>query len=116
MSAKLKKYSSHLKVLARSKPRVCKLMVKEADAGLFNCLCECAYNILKGNVRVNASQLKSLSRYKKELRALVNCRKKLLYKRKVLQKGGFIGALLKPLAGIAAPLVAKGVGKVLGIL
>lgn len=56
-----------------------------------------AYNVLKGHVPMNTSQYKKLSRFKKSVR-LLSCSDISDRRRTALvQKGGFLSALLKPL-------------------
>ena len=97
---RLRKHTPLLKALASTTPAVAKEIIEEGDKDLINTLCECGYNVLKGNVPLTPSQKKRLQRHKYTLRALVgNKRKSLQYKKELLQKGGFLGALLAPLIG-----------------
>lgn len=115
MSARVRKQADVLKVLAKGKPALCKAIVKGADQDLLRCLCECSHNILKGNVPLTSAQKAKLTRYKKELRAVAKKSTSQKKKKQVLQKGGFLPALLAPLlAPIIAPLATKVFGKVLG--
>ena len=72
-------------------------------------LCECALNCLKGNVPLTDGQKQKLCRHKQKLRSLPDKNNSLTEKRELLvQKGGFIFLLLKPLLmGLStlAPLV-----------
>ena len=68
------------------------------------CLCECAKNLLKGNVPLTPAQKKSLSRRKKELRDLSRKRVSLKKKKKIVQSGGFLGALLGPIISVLGGL------------
>jgi len=52
-------------------------------------------NVLNGNVDLNSRQFARLKREKKDVRALARKRTS-LKKRQIVQKGGFIGALLMP--------------------
>lgn len=95
--AKLKKYAGILKAMGVAPPAMCKAMVKAADPGLVRCLCECAVNILKGRVRLSPPQKTKLLRHKKDLRALVKKTGSSSSKKRILQKGGFLPALLDPI-------------------
>ena len=110
---KLRKYAHHLQCLKVASPTTSKAIIKSADAGLVNCLCEVGLNILKGNVAVTPSQKKRLTRHKQDLRRIGNKGLSLQSKKRILQKGGFLGALLAPLASIVGkyilPTVAAGV-------
>ena len=113
VSARMRKYGGHLQFLRKASPSVAKSVIKSADAGLVQCLCECSLNILKGNVRLTAAQKRKLSRYKRDLRTLAKNKVALKSKKRILQKGGFLGALLGPLARIAGrtilPMIASAI-------
>lgn len=98
MSARLKKNVAMLKLLAKAKPLMSKAIIGAADHELILCLCECAQNILKGNVPLSKCHLKRLQRHRKDVRALVKKHTSKLKKKKILQKGGFLPALLAPIA------------------
>ncbi len=75
---------------------------------LLKCLCECCLNVLKGNVKLTASQKQNLSRHRKVLRDLAD--RKVSVKRKkhiLVQKGGFLPALLRPILSTLAGLFLK---------
>ena len=63
MSTCLKKNAHLLYVLAHTTPQMCKAIIGAADRELITCLCECAKNILNGNVPLTKSHLKHLQRY-----------------------------------------------------
>ncbi len=111
MSSRVRKNADVLKVLAKGQPKVCKAIIKNSDTSLLQCLCECAHNVLKGNVTLTKAQKAKLSRYKQDLRAVAKKTTSQKKKRTILQKGGFVAALLAPLL---APLIAPLAGKVLG--
>ena len=96
VSAKMRKYGSQLHCLQGASPAMCKAMIKAADRGLVQCLCECSLNVLKGNVRLSADQKRKLARHKRGLRTLAKNKASLQSKKRILQKGGFLGALLRP--------------------
>ena len=81
-----------------------KRIIQGADRDLTDCIGECARNILKGNVTLKPSEKARLTKYKLKLgrRATLKSRKK------VLQTGGFLPALLGPLLGsVIIPLAKK---------
>ena len=98
MSSCLKKNALMLSLLAKSKPKMCKAIIQAADHELITCLCECAQNILNGNVPLCKCHLKHLQRYQKDVRHLVKKRTSKHRKKKILQRGGFLSALLAPIA------------------
>jgi hypothetical protein len=57
-------------------------------------ICECVKNLLNGNVPLNSSHLKKLSRHRQSLRKLAAQGTSLKIRKQVLQRGGFLGTLL----------------------
>ena len=96
MSHRLKKHAACLHVLSIANNDMRKAMIKHADSDLVHCLCECAHNILKGNVPLTSGQLAKLKSYRQHLRNLVDKTK--TNKKRILQTGGFLPALLAPIA------------------
>ncbi|KAK2161227.1 hypothetical protein NP493_1597g00002 [Ridgeia piscesae] len=108
MSSRMKTNALGLHLLARTKdPKLTRAIIANANKDLICTLCECAHNILKGNVRLNASQKAKLRRYKRNLRVLSD--KQPGVTRKSKQGGGaFLTALLAPSAtSIIFPLIKK---------
>ena len=95
-----------LKYLAHGKPGIVRGLMRDASPGLVRILCECAHNTLKGNVSLNPSQEKKLHKFKKQLRTLADKRKSSKEKRRALQTGGFLPALL----AAAVPAVTSVLG------
>lgn len=99
-----------LGALGTGKPKTIRAIMKQADGELMTCLCECAKNILKGNVPLNVQQLSKLKRHREVVRKLASRNISSKDKKKiVLQKGsGFLSALIAPLATqVLAPLVSE---------
>ena len=113
MSPTLRKYSPHLSVLASAKPTQCRALLKTADPGLVKCLCECALNVLKGNVPLSSTHKNKLKHHKKDLRILAARGKPISKKKRILQKGGLLPALLAPLFGTILPALGGAIGNLL---
>ncbi len=114
MSSRVKRHAEVLQVLAKAKPATRKAIMKHPDKDLVRCLCECTHNILKGNVPLTKAQKTKLARYKQDLRAVASKGTSQKKKQKILQKGGFLPALLAPLlAPVIAPLASKVIGKII---
>lgn len=96
MSSRVKKHLPMLRALSTAPPKVVKAVIKSSDPDLLRALCECGLNVLKGNVKLSPSQKKKLCRHKHNLRHLIGKKTSLKKKRIILQKGGFLGALLIP--------------------
>ena len=108
MSRRVKKY---LPVLKR---RITKLgkkakrdYVRKCDKEFLDCISECAKNVLKGNVVLTGRQKTKLRRSRNELRALWVKKTSLRKKRRILQRGGFLGALLPPVLAVLSELFLK---------
>jgi hypothetical protein len=106
VSQRLKKHANELVYLQKARPCIRNHLITKADRSLVDCLCECADNILKGNVPLTKLQKEKLKRNKAELRVLTKKSVSLKKKKAVLQKGGFLRSLLAPIASIVVPLLS----------
>ena len=108
MSLRLKNNLHYLKALCNCKPSARKAILKQADGELINCICECVDNILKGNIKISKAQKKKLGRHSTSLVQLRNRKTGLKKKRELLiQKGGFLPALLAPIISVAGGLLSN---------
>ena len=103
VSQSLQKHGSDIVYLQKTKPCIRKHLITNADRSLVDCLCD---NILRGNVPLTKLQKEKLKRNKAWLRALTNKSVSLKKKKAILQKGGFLGSLLAPIASVVAPLLS----------
>ena len=95
MSARLCQQASFLRLLQKASPRVRRSMLKShCNKDFILCMCECAKNLLKGNVPLSPAQLRTLRRHKQKLRQLAVKKTSLAKKKKLVQSGGFLGSLL----------------------
>ena len=106
VSQRIKKHANELVYLQKARPCIRNHLITKADRSLVDCLCECADNILRGNVPLTKLQKEKLKRNKAELRVLTKTSISLKKKKVILQKGGFLGSLLAPIATIVAPLLS----------
>ena len=92
MSAVVRRALPLLKVLADAKPKLKKAIIQHAPTELVTAISEIVLNLIKGVIKLTASQKKRLSRYKKDLLALAK-------KKLSIQKGGSAAvSILVPLA------------------
>ena len=91
---------SLLKLLSKAQPLAAKAIIKAADKELVDAVCECALNVLKGNVRLTPLQKQRLAKHQRALRALAQKGRSLQTKKALLQKGGILGALLGPVLSV----------------
>ena len=110
MTTRLKKNYPTLKLLHKAKPKFVKAVINNSPSDFIHCLADCCHNLLKGNIQITKHQKKRLEPYKETLRKLtkpisVN------QKWKLIQRGGFLTALLSvvipTIAGIVDSLVKK---------
>ena len=100
MSAVVKRALPLLKVLADAKPKLKTAIIQHAPTELVTAISEIVLNLIKGVIKLTASQKKRLSRYKKDLLALAKKKLSIGKKKKILvQKGGSAAvSILVPLA------------------
>jgi len=108
MSKIMKKYASHLRKLHKMTDKEKEKMVKKlkSDKEFVKCLCECAKNIIKGNVKLSDSQREKISRRKQSFRKLALKKTSLKEKQQIVQSGGFLGALLGPIVSVLGSIFA----------
>lgn len=106
MSKRVREQGGILSTLATAKPKLVRSIIKGADRELIQCICECAYNVLKGNVSITPAQRAKLCKYKNGVRELVKKSTSVKRKRQLIQRGGFLSALLGPLIGTVIPAIA----------
>jgi len=108
MSERVKKYAGLLKRLHKAssaqKKTILKKYVKEGE--FVKCLCECSRNIMRGNVALTPAQKRALRKRKNDLRKLSLIKTSIKTKKKIVQKGGFLGALIGPIVSILGGLFA----------
>jgi len=68
--------------------------VRKCDKEFVDCVSECAKNVIKGNVPLTDRQKTTLRPKRNDIRALSLKKNSLRKKSKILQKGGFLTALL----------------------
>ena len=103
--ARLRRNVSFIKLLSQAKPCMTKQYIKHASKDQLSCLLDCCLNVLKGNVRLTSNQLRSLRRHKKNLLNVVKKSTSDKKRRQILQRGGFLGAILKPVIGTIGSLL-----------
>ena len=102
---RVRKILSELKRLHRMSKKDRRKYLQTCDGPFVDCVCECMRNLLKGRVPLKTKQLKALRRFRKFIRKAAAKKTSRNERRKILQKGGFIGAILPPLvAGLSGLL------------
>lgn len=103
MTRRLRRYAPLLALLAKATPEIRRAVLSGHPRDLIHTLCECAKNLLNGNVPITPAQKGKLQHYKAGLRTLVKKRVPLHQKGQIIQRGGFLPALLAPLAAAVIP-------------
>lgn len=87
-----------LKALCYLKQEQSRAVLRKADISLIRCICECALNILRGNVGINNEQKKQLRKHATTLRRLAAKNGNWGSKRRlIVQRGaGFLKLLIQP--------------------
>jgi len=107
--ANLNKHRKTLLILSKAKPRAARKIIANAEPSLIKALSEISLNILNGLIPLTPARKKRIGKYKNQLRDMTS-NASLDTKRHLLtQSGGMIGALLS----MVAPLIFKGVGKLI---
>ena len=96
MSTQMRRQLPFMRKLMRMSDRKRRALISICPKELMDCFCECAVNILKGNVPLTPRQMSKLRREKHNLRELAKKKTPVKEKKKILQKGGFLSALLAP--------------------
>jgi hypothetical protein len=105
MSQALKKYAPYLHMLQKSSPKARNALIKQNCSPEFvKCICECVKNVLIGNVTLSPDHKKRLKHHKHSLRKLVLKKTPLTEKKRIVQSGGFLGALLAPIVKVLSGL------------
>ena len=103
----IKNYLPQLKALKAARTSKRRKIINDADSGLIKAIGESARNCLKGNVPLNRNQFHCLKKHKHSLRRLANKRTPLKTRKRIIQKGGFLGSFLGP--------IIKAIGSIFGL-
>lgn len=107
MSDRVKKYLPVLKRTRKLGEKARREYVRKCDRDFIDCVSECARNVIKGNVPLTKRQMTNLRRKRHDLRALSRKKTSLRAKRKIVQKGGFLTALLPPVLAVLTSLLSN---------
>ena len=80
--------------------------MQHSDKKLVNAICECSKNILTGNIELSPEEYETLKKYKRHLRELSSRKTSIKKKKELIQKGGFLPALIAPLIGLLGSVIS----------
>lgn len=90
-----KEQLDQLQLLQICPKKLRKDLLKRVPSSCIKTICECALNVLEGNIPLSQQQKICLRKHKNTLRRLSNKKGPLFKKRKlIIQKGGFLNVLL----------------------
>lgn len=114
MSNRLKKHLPLLKLLKKANVEERIALLENTNNDFIKCLDECIDNFLRGNVRCSHVKREQLKKSAKVLRKIVHPKTSIKRKRELLvQRGGFLPALLAPLIGVASGLIGDLLGNLI---
>ena len=96
-----------LEMLAKSNPKYRKALINGAPPEIMKLLSECALNILRGTITLTKEEKTKLRKHKTSLRQMATPKVSTRAKKKIVQKGGMLQALLKPVLKATLPLVVN---------
>ena len=97
-----------LHVLKNARPKLRKAMVTNCYKDLLNSICECVLIVLNGNIRISDCTKRKLRKFRNSLRSLIDERRPLVSKRRVIQqRSGFLLPLLSELLPALACLLFR---------
>ena len=107
MSHRLNEIHRKLTKLKRLGPTKRKIFVKTCSRDCIIKVCECIKNVLNSNLQIKPSHLKKLNRHKQTLRTLALKSTSLSKRKRLLQKGGFLAALLPAIIPAIAGVIGQ---------
>lgn len=98
-----------LHVLQSANPALQRAIIQYGKPELITTLSEICLNVVHGNIHISTAALRKLRRYKGAIRQLANSRKRdvQLQRRILLQRGGFLGAVVAAMAYLFKQLLGK---------
>ena len=101
---KLRDHRVFLEMLSKSNNKYRKALLAGAPPEIIHLLSECALNILRGTIALTKEEKSRLRPHKNDLRKMAS-KVSNRTKKKIIQKGGMLNALLKPVLKAALPIV-----------
>ena len=101
----LKSNAEVLLHLKKCKPNIRNYIVKNADKELIDCLSKITSSILQNHIKLNSKQKTQIKKYRPQVNQLLARGKNLKNKKKVLQSGGFLSAIIAPIAAILSSII-----------
>lgn len=115
ITRRIQRNVNNLERLAKAKSHTRRRTISDASHDLIMALVDAARSLLKGHLSLTPRQLSAAKRHRRSLEKLAKQGTSLREKKRTLQTGGFIGALLGPLLKqIAVPVLGGLLGGING--
>ena len=105
----LRQKATTLRALATASRSLRRSMIANADKQLVLTLVKAAREIIKGEIQLTPAQLRRLRPHERSLGDFISS-KSVKSRKKILQKGGFLGVLIGPLLKLATGALLNGLG------
>lgn len=105
MSQRLRKHAKTLHFLTTTDGKTAKSVIRSANPEVLNCFSEVCHNILEDRIHLVPKKRAKLAKYRATIRALAKKSTTQQTKRQLIQKGGFLSAIL-PILGAVLPGIA----------
>jgi len=96
-----------LKMLHKASPKLRRALLADLPPEIVQLLSECALNILKGTITLSQHNKDKLKRYRKSLHALSKKNTSVAKKKKIIQTGGFLPAILGGVLPALIPAITE---------
>lgn len=96
-----------LKMLHKASPKLRRALLSDLPPELVQLLSECALNILKGTITLSKKHKDKLYRHRKSLHTLSKKSTPVAKKKKIIQKGGFLPAVLGGVLPALIPAITE---------
>ena len=111
LSNRVKKHIPTMALLSTVPKGVMKKYLRTNDKQFTDAISECCLNIIRGAIPLTSNEYTALERYQNDIRKLSTRRTALAKKKKIIQKGGFLSALIAPLIGVLGSVVSGLISK-----
>ncbi len=101
----IEKHLHHLHLIGQCKPKIRKLILKNADKNFIKAICECIYNFINGNVVANDATVNKLKKHKKTIRKILTSKGVKNKKEILIQNGGFLPLLIPTILQVVTSLI-----------
>lgn len=108
LSPRIQRNAAVIIQLTRTAREIRNAALERASKDLVLALVECAKNVILGSVSLTPAQLTALRRHRKDIETLVKGKTSLRTRKRLLQKGGFLPLLIKPVLGLLGGILGGG--------